>query len=171
MGTRCGDIDPAIIFYLSRTLGLSNDSIEALLNKQSGCKGICGENDMRSVHQMADDGDSNAQLALAMYAYRLTKYIGSYMAVLGRVDALVFTGGIGENDAWLRQHCLQSLTAFGITLDPTQNNNPTRPIAAIHADETKVKLLVITTNEELAIAQQTVGCLGLVQANYSSTFA
>jgi acetate kinase len=161
MGTRSGDIDPAIPFYLGRSVGLSSQEIETLFNKNSGCKGICGENDMRAIHNMADAGDAKAQLALAMYAYRIKKYIGAYCAVLGRVDALVFTGGIGENDAWLRQACCQDLSVFGIEIDASRNQDPARPVARISSDLAKIAVLVIATNEELEIAIQAQACLAL----------
>lgn len=159
MGTRCGDIDPALHFYLGRRLGLSLEAIEKLLNNDSGCRGICGENDMRGIHAMADAGDPAAKLSLAMYAYRIKKYIGAYFAVLGRVDAVVFTGGIGENDAWLRQQSCDGLSGLGIVLDPARNQAPILPCAAIHADASRVKLLVIHTQEELEIAIQAETCL------------
>lgn len=159
MGTRSGDIDPALHFYLHRTLNLSLEEIENLLNKNSGCKGVCGENDMRTIHQMADAGDVNARLALAMYAYRIKKYIGAYFAVLGRVDALVFTGGIGENDHWLRQQCCAGLSALGIAIDAEKNRAPARPCGAIHTDPSPTKVLVIKTHEELEIALQAQACL------------
>jgi len=159
MGTRSGDLDPAIHFYLIRAMGISSADLEALLNKNSGCKGVCGENDMRAIHQMADAGQDDARLALAMYAYRIKKYIGAYFAVLGRVDALVFTGGIGENDGWLRQTCCQGLDAMGIVVDADRNATPERPCGAIHATSSRVALLVINTNEELEIASQTQDCL------------
>jgi len=159
MGTRSGDIDPAIHFYLGRSLGLSNQEIENLLNKNSGLKGVCGENDMRAIHKMADAGDANARLALAMYAYRIKKYIGAYCAVLGRVDALVFTGGIGENDAWLRQACCEDLDWFGIEIDAGRNHEPVRPVARISTDSARLAVLVIATNEELEIAIQAQACL------------
>ncbi|MEI8570547.1 acetate kinase [Methylomonas sp. LW13] len=159
MGSRCGDIDPAIHFYLSRTLNLSNEAIETLLNKESGCKGVCGENDMRAIHRMAEAGDDHARLALAMYAYRIKKYIGAYFAVLGRVDALVFTGGIGENDAWLREHVCLEMQIFGIALDPERNQKPVKPCDNISPANAGVAILVIATNEELEIAIQAQQCL------------
>lgn len=159
MGTRSGDIDPALHFYLARTLNMSNQDIENLLNKNSGCKGVCGENDMRTIHAQADAGDANAQLALAMYVYRLKKYIGAYCAVLGSVDALVFTGGIGENDAWLREHCCRDLQVLGIQLDAERNRTAGKAEAAIHAEASRIALLVIATNEELEIARQAKSCL------------
>ncbi|MDT4331126.1 acetate/propionate family kinase [Methylomonas sp. MS20] len=158
MGSRCGDIDPAIAFYLARTLGMDLNAIDQLYNKASGCLGVCGENDMRAIHAKAEQGDDSARLALAMYAYRIKKYIGAYFAVLGRVDALVFTGGIGENDAWLRQTCCADLTGLGIAVDPKLNAAPVKP-TAIHPAGTPVAVLVIATNEELEIALQTADCL------------
>ena len=159
MGTRCGDIDPALHFYLGRSLNLSMEAIENLLNKNSGCKGICGENDMRAIHEMANAGNEEAKLALAMYAYRIKKYIGAYFAVLGRVDALVFTGGIGENDNRLRACCCAGLAALGIAIDEDKNQSPAHPCAAINTNSSAVKVLVINTHEELEIAIQSQACL------------
>lgn len=159
MGTRSGDVDPALHFYLARSLGMSNPDIENLLNKNSGCKGVCGENDMRTIHAMADAGDGNARLALTMYAYRLKKYIGAYCAVLGGIDALVFTGGIGENDAWLREECCRDMLALGIEVDATLNRSAAKPEAMIHSRQSRIALLVIATNEELEIALQAKSCL------------
>jgi len=157
MGTRCGDMDPAIIFYLSRKLALSNAEIENLLNKASGCKGVCGENDMRTIHNLAESGDKAAQLALEMYAYRIKKYIGGYFAALSRVDALVFTGGIGENDSWLREKCCANLTVLGIEIDAEKNQSPQRPCGNIGAGP--MPILVAATDEELAIAMQAQACV------------
>lgn len=159
MGSRCGDIDPAIHFYLARTLGLTGPEIETLLNKHSGCKGISGENDMRTIHALADAGDAAAKLALAMYAYRIKKYIGAYFAVLGRVDGLVFTGGIGENDAWMRQNSCQDLQVFGIEIDAERNRSPQKPGCRIEIPGGKTAVMVISTNEELEIALQASGCI------------
>lgn len=159
MGTRCGDIDPALPFYLSRVIDQSNQEIETLLNKQSGLKGICGENDMRAVHRLADAGDEDAQLALNMYAYRIKKYLGAYYAVLGHVDAIVFTGGIGENDACLRQQCCSNLTVLGIAIDDTKNNTLNGTCCDISTDGQAVAVLVIKTDEELEIALQSVDCV------------
>jgi acetate kinase len=159
MGTRCGDIDPAIHFYLGRTLNLSNDAIETLLNKNSGLKGVCGENDMRAIHKLAESGNAAASLALNMYAYRIKKYIGAYFAVLGRVDALVFTGGIGENDAWLREQCCANLSALGIAIDAGKNQSHPSPCADISISDSSTTVLVIATHEELEIAIQARECL------------
>ena len=154
MGTRCGDIDPAIIFYLSRAEGLSIDELDNMLNKKSGLKGICGNNDMREVGEMAKEGDKKAKLALEMFSYRIKKYIGSYSAVLGRVDCLIFTGGIGENDIKVRENSCSNLENMGISLDLKKNNQRAKEIIEISKKNSKVKILVIPTNEELEIALQ-----------------
>ena len=122
MGTRCGDLDPAIIFYLGRETGQPAGEIEALLNRESGLKGICGVNDMRDILQRAEGGDAAARLAIDMYTYRIRKYIGAYTAVLGRVDALVFTAGIGEHAADIRRRCCRGLAHMGIVLDEDENS-------------------------------------------------
>ena len=159
MGTRCGDMDPAIHFYLSRTTGLDNDGIESLLNKESGLRGICGANDMREVHRLADAGNMRARLALDMYCYRIKKYIGAYYAALGGLDAVVFTGGIGENDAWVREHSCAGLEALGIALDMPKNTSAGGAACDIGTQTSPVSLLVIPTNEELEIARQAVRCI------------
>jgi acetate kinase len=159
MGTRCGDLDPAIPFYLARSTGKPFDEIENILNKQSGLKGICGSNDMREVERLAGNGDPAAQLALDMFCYRIRKYIGSYYAVLGRLDAIIFTGGIGENSTTVRKKCCDNLEGLGIVFDDIKNGSSSRKARVISTDESKVKILVVPTNEELEIAQQTVECI------------
>jgi acetate kinase len=159
MGTRSGDIDPAIPFYLGREAGLNPAAVENLLNRESGLKGLCGSNDMREVHRLADAGDAPARLALEMVCHRLKKYIGAYCAVLGRVDGLIFTGGIGENDGWLRAHTCTGLETLGIRIDTQKNALPNDGDRAIHADGGRTAVLVIPTNEELEIARQAVDCL------------
>jgi len=154
MGTRCGDIDPAIHFYLCKNLGLDNETLEDLLNRQSGLLGLCGVNDMREIQRLAEEGDDRAELAIGITAHRLKKYIGAYYAELGRVDAIVFTGGIGENDADLRCRACEDLGALGIKLDDTANLAPAQGERRISTPESPVQVLVIPTNEELAIAQQ-----------------
>lgn len=156
MGTRCGDIDPAIHFYLTRETGMSSAELEQMLNKESGLKGICGQNDMREVRRMAAEGNKQARLALDVYCHRIKKYIGAYSAVLGRVDAVIFTGGIGENAEPIREWCCSGLDNMGIILDQDRNNAPIGAIAEIQQDASPVKILVIRTDEELEIAQQTV---------------
>ena len=155
MGTRCGDLDPAIHFYLGRAAGKSADELEAMLNKESGLKGICGANDMREIIGLADGGDARAQLAIDMYCYRIKKYIGAYSAALGRVDALVFTGGIGENAAMVRRQCCEDLQRLGIVIDDKKNEAISGKLPEIQGDKSSVKVLVIPTNEELEIAYQT----------------
>jgi acetate kinase len=156
MGTRSGDIDPAIIFYLGRQTGLAPDEIESLLNKNSGLKGICGLNDMRAIAQSAAEGDASARLAIEMYCYRIKKYIGAYHAVLGEVDALVFTGGIGENAADIRLRSCEGLSCFGIEVDAKRNQLKSKTSGAIQSDRSRVKILVVPTDEELEIAVQTI---------------
>ncbi len=151
MGTRCGDIDPALHFYLMREGQFTADQLEILLNKESGLKGICGSSDMRQVAEKAQQGDERAQLARVMFAYRVKKIIGSYYAVLGRVDAIVFTGGIGENDVELRLQICSELEGMGIKLASTQQTG-NNTIQALQATDSRVKVLVIPTNEELEIA-------------------
>ncbi len=154
MGTRCGDIDPAIIFYLARVEGKSIDELDNMLNKKSGLKGICGNNDMREVGEIAQKGDEKAKLALDMFSYRIKKYIGSYSAALGRVDCLIFTGGIGENDMDVRKNSCSDLNNLGISLDLEVNNQRVKDIVDISSKDSRVKVLVIPTNEELEIALQ-----------------
>lgn len=159
MGTRSGDLDPAIPFYLARSLGKGFDEIEKILNKESGLKGICGVNDMREVERLAGSGNLKARLAIDMFCYRIKKYIGSYYAVLGRVDAIIFTGGIGENAAGIRAQTCEGLEGLGIVIDGTRNKAASRAEREISAGGSRVKVLVIPTNEELEIAEQTAECL------------
>jgi acetate kinase len=159
MGTRCGDLDPAIIFYLERETGLASGEIETILNKESGLKGICGVNDMRTVGELARAGNQEARLAIAMYCYRIKKYIGAYQAVLGGLDGLIFTGGIGENAGFIRAGCCEGLAHLGLEMDPGKNRGAIGGYFAIESETSRVKILVIPTNEELEIAEQTVACL------------
>jgi acetate kinase len=159
MGTRSGDIDPAIIFYLERKTGLSNAALESALNTQSGLKGICGVNDMREIIERAEQGDAQARLAIDMYCYRIKKYIGAYFAVLGHVDGLVFTGGIGENAAPIRMAVCQGMSSLGIELDPGKNSIRSQKAFEVQSETSTVKVLVVPTNEELEIAEQTMGVI------------
>ena len=156
MGTRSGDLDPAILFYLARETGMDIDDLDRLLNKQSGLKGICGENDMRTITELAEQGDRQARLALTMFCYRLKKYIGAYIAALGGVDCIVFTGGIGENSAIVRQMSCQGLERLGISIDKGKNEERRKEIIEIQATDSLVKILVVPTDEELEIATQTM---------------
>ena len=159
MGTRCGDLDPAVPFYLRRATGMPEGDLEALLNKGSGLKGICGVNDMREVLRLAEREEPLARLALELYCYRIKKYLGAYFAVLGRVDAIVFTGGIGENAAPIRKRCCQGLEGLGIRLDDKKNEKACEEVMEIQRDGGLVKVLVIRTNEEREIAEQTIATL------------
>jgi len=160
MGTRSGDVDPAILPYLAGQAGMSLDELDTMLNRKSGLLGICGMNDMRDLHAACDKGDAKAKLALEMFCYSIRKYIGAYYAVLGRVDALVFTAGIGENDDLARAGICAGLEDMGITIDPALNavRGEAREISR---QDGKVRVLVIPTNEELAIAESTMKVLGL----------
>jgi acetate kinase len=159
MGTRCGDLDPAVPFFLGEATGKPPGELLSLLNEESGLKGICGANDMREVHRKAAGGDPSASLAIDMYSYRVKKYIGAYTAALDRVDALVFTGGIGENDADVRRRACEGLERLGIALDQGRNDSPSSAPREIQREGMPVKVLVIPTNEELEIALQTLACV------------
>jgi acetate kinase len=154
MGTRCGDIDPALHFYLLRETGMDPGELEGLLNSQSGLKGICGSNDMREILARGDQGDDRARLAADLFCYRIKKYIGAYVAILGRVVAVVFTGGIGENAPVIREKVLEGLEHLGLGVDPVKNRNTAGGISEIQPDGFPIKALVIKTNEELEIARQ-----------------
>jgi acetate kinase len=156
MGTRCGDLDPAVVFYLARASGESSEEIESILNRESGLKGICGENDMRSILDRRETGDEQAQLAIEMYTYRIKKYIGAYYAVLGQLDAIVFTAGIGENSPAIRALCCQGLAHMGIQVDPERNESGAGGTFEIQTAGSPVTVLVVPTDEELEIAQETV---------------
>lgn len=154
MGGRTGDIDPAVVFHLSRQAGMTIDELDNLFNRQSGMKGLTGENDMRAVEALAESGDENAILALAVYAHRIVKYIGAYAATMGGLDAITFTAGAGENDSQLRADVIGRLAGFGIKLDAEKNSVRSKEPRVISAEDSTVKVLVLPTNEELAIAQQ-----------------
>lgn len=155
MGTRSGDVDPAIHTFLSRNKGMDIEEIDAMLNKQSGLKGLCGMNDMRDIHNAIEKGDKHAKVALDVQCYRNRKYIGSYMAVLGCVDAIVFTAGIGENDEIVRRESLKGLECLGVKIDEKINNQRAKEPLRISTVDSKVAVWVIPTNEELAIARET----------------
>lgn len=156
MGTRSGDIDPGIVSYLSRTADMSVEDIEAMLNKRSGVLGLGGAIDFRVLHKQIESGDAAAQLAYDVYIHRLRKYIGAYMAVLGDTDVITFTAGVGENDAAVRRDAIAGLTALGIELDDRLNAGSDRTARRISADTSPRTVLVIPTDEELAIARACV---------------
>ncbi|MGO1509821.1 MAG: acetate/propionate family kinase [Actinomycetaceae bacterium] len=160
MGTRTGDIDPAVVFHLRRVGGLNVDEIDDLFNKRSGLKGLTGHNDMREVRRLAEGGDADARLALEVYTHRLRKYVGSYAAVLGGLDALTFTAGVGENDADVRAEVLRPLGFLGIEIDEEANAARTPGVRVISTSGSAVTVLVVPTNEELAIARLAVEVSG-----------
>ncbi len=154
MGTRGGDLDPGVLIHLQRTAGMGVDDIDALLNRRSGMVGMCGALDLRDVHRLADAGDRAAGLALEVYCYRIRKYVGAYLAVLGGADAITFTAGVGENDADVRARSLAGLQGLGIVVDDERNTAPQHGPRIISPDGAPVTIAVIPTNEELAIARQ-----------------
>ncbi len=156
MGTRSGDIDPAIIFYLANQKGYSVEEISDLLNKESGMKGLTGLTDMRDIEKAYREGDKDSKLALEMYAYRAKQYVGSYASAMNGVDALVFTAGIGENDTHIREMVCEDMDYLGITWDAQKDKNRNDGIHEINVDGAKVKVLIIPTNEELEIAKQSL---------------
>lgn len=154
MGTRSGDIDQSVVLYLAQKLNYSIDEIGNILQKKSGMLGLTGKSDLREIEQNAANGDKMAQLALEMNAYRIKKYIGAYTAVLNGLDAIVFTAGIGENSSLIRKMVCQNLSYLGIEIDENKNIVKSQKIREIQSEESKVKILVIPTNEELEIAEQ-----------------
>lgn len=154
MGTRTGDIDPGIAFQLARVGEMTIDDIDRLYNKQSGLKGLSGDNDFRSILERVAAGDAAATLAYKVYLHRLRHYIGAYMIELGRVDAIVFTAGVGENAAQVRADALADLGAYGIEIDPERNAERTDQVRRISTDAAAIAVLVVPTNEELEIARQ-----------------
>lgn len=153
MGTRTGDIDPGIVFHLYRVAGMSIDEIDDLFNRKSGVKGIAGVNDFRDLHTRIATGDKNAKLALDMYLRQLRRYIGAYMVELGHVDCITFTAGVGENDEIVRHAALRELEEFGIKIDQERNMASSSEPRVISTDDSTIKVLVVPTNEELAIAR------------------
>ncbi len=151
MGTRSGDVDPALVSHLQRTRGLSTDEIDAVLNSRSGLLALAGDNDMREVHRRIDAGDRAAELALDVYCYRIKKYVGAYLAALGGADAIAFTAGVGENDPVVRARSLSGLSALGIEIDEALNaaGGP-----VISTEDSRVAILVVPTDEELEMAVQ-----------------
>ncbi len=159
MGTRSGDIDHEIVFYLVEDLGYKLEDVKMIFQKESGMLGLTGYSDLRDIVANASDGDKECQLALEMNTYRVKKYIGSYIAAMNGVDAIVFTAGIGENSDVIRRMICKDMDFFGIELDEQKNNMRAKKLTEIQKDNAKVKLLVIPTNEELEIAQQSYDIL------------
>ncbi|MCL2535853.1 MAG: acetate kinase [Nocardiaceae bacterium] len=156
MGTRSGDLDPGVILHLNRNAGMKGDELDDLLNRRSGLKGLCGENDFRAVKQMIADGDAAAKLAYDVYVHRVRRYVGAYLVELGGVDVIVFTGGVGEHDVDLRRDALAGLGRLGIVVDDERNASSDTGERRISADDSAVEVLVVPTNEELAIARKAI---------------
>jgi acetate kinase len=159
MGTRSGDIDAGVVGYLCRVADMTVDEVESMLNQKSGMLGLAGERDFRRLHEMIESGDSSAQLAYNVFIHRLRKYVGAYLAVLGRTDVVSFTAGIGENVAAVRGDALSGLAALGIEIDDQRNSSSAKDARRISTDASPVAVLVVPTNEELAIARD---CLRVI---------
>ncbi|TKX31948.1 acetate kinase [Campylobacter estrildidarum] len=155
MGTRCGDMDPAIIPFISKARGLSIEEIDSLMNKKSGVYGICGYNDFRDIESRVEKGEDRARLAFDMFCYRLVKYIGAYLAVLPGTDGIIFTGGIGENSALVRQKVCERLSHLGIELDLNLNSQRISTERIVSTVNSKIKVCIIPTDEEFEIARVT----------------
>ena len=160
MGTRTGDIDPGLVAFLAREKGWDTEQIDTMLNKQSGMLGLTGKTDMREVQALIDAGDERAALGIDVYVHRLVSYIGSYTALLGGLDALVFTAGVGENADWIRKRVVARLEPFGVELDAAANAVRSKEPRAISTPASRVPVLVVPTNEELAMARQVVATIG-----------
>jgi len=154
MGTRSGDVDPGLHTFLHNELGMSVGDIDAMLNKQSGLKGMAGVNDFRELEQRRASGGEDAQLAFEVYVHRLKHYVGAYLAILGRLDVLTFTAGVGENNPVLRTAVTDGLDGLGIVVDPVLNNAPSRSARVVSPAGSRTQVAVIPTNEELAIARE-----------------
>ena len=159
MGTRSGDLDPAVLLHLLGPLGYTAEQATTLLNKQSGMLGLTGQGDMRDIGQARAGGDARARLAYDMYAYRIRQYIGAYAAVLNGLDAIVFTAGVGENDALVRSLVCQEMDFFGLALDEARNQERLPGLRVISQPDSRVKILVVPTNEEVEIARQCAALL------------
>ncbi len=159
MGTRCGDLDPAVCFYMQKARDMDAEDIEGVLNRRSGLKGLCGSNDMREVLARADAGDEEAGRAVDVYCYRIKKYVGAYIAALGGLDALVFTGGVGENSPAIRSRVCGGLQVFDIDLDAGRNALSIADVLDIGRENRAVRVLVVRTNEELQIARDTLAAI------------
>jgi acetate kinase len=156
MGTRSGDVDPAVVAHLRRVADLAAADVDRQLNRASGLTGLAGVNDVREIHRRAEAGEDDARLALEVYCYRIRKYVGAYYAVLGRVDGIVFTAGVGENNPDVRAHSLSGLERLGIELDPVRNASTDRSARVVSTNGADVTVLVVPTNEELEIARQSL---------------
>ena len=160
MGTRCGDIDPGLHAFLGRELGMDLAEVDTLLNKKSGMLGLTGKTDMRDIKALIEDGDQDAKLGLDVYVHRLVGYIGSYIAFLGGIDAIIFTAGVGENADHIRKMVVERLGFFGVTLDEQANAVRSKEPRRISTEDSRLAVLVVPTNEELAMVRETVKAIG-----------
>ncbi|MEY4323577.1 MAG: acetate kinase [Actinomycetota bacterium] len=160
MGTRTGDIDAGILFHLAREENFTISQLDSLVNKESGLLGLSGETDMREIRSRDLSGDKAAQLARAVYAYRIRKYIGAYMTLLPNLDAVVFTAGVGENDAELRDKVMSPLAHLGFSIDSAKNVAESKSARVISTENSRLKTLVVPTNEELEIALESANIVG-----------
>lgn len=164
MGTRAGDVDPGVLLQLRRSGALDADQLDDLLNKRSGLKGLTGTNDMREIERRANAGDRDCELAIAMYVHRIRKYIGAYAVAMGGVDVIAFTAGVGEHSALIRRRSLERLEFIGAALDPARNQSvklrADAPIATLGATTSRVQLLAVRADEELAMARAAATALG-----------
>ncbi|MGX5690526.1 acetate/propionate family kinase [Arcticibacter tournemirensis] len=161
MGTRCGNIDASVVFYLVSQLGYDIEQVDALFNKRSGMLGLTGYSDMRDILKAIEEGDENARLAYDMYAYRIKKYIGAYASALNGLDAIVFTAGVGENDKNLREVVCSNMDFLGIEIDKDKNRERSGELREVNTPGSRVKVMVIPTNEELEIAKE---CFELLES-------
>jgi acetate kinase len=159
MGTRSGDIDPAVVFHLSRAAGMEISEIDDELNRRGGMLGLSGHSDMRDVEHAASEGDASAVLALEVYTRRIRGYIGEYWAQMGTLDAIVFTAGVGENSSHVREMSIAGLEALGVKLDPARNDGRKREATLVSTDDSAVQVWVVPTNEEREIALQAVAAV------------
>lgn len=173
MGTRAGDIDPGVLLHLLQPGGMSVDQLDAMLNRDSGLQGMTGTNDMREIERRAAQSDADCRLALQIYAHRVRKYIGAYAAVMGGVDAIAFTGGVGENSAATRFSCVQRLEYLGAVIDEARNRDVRLsneiPCAEISQAGTRVRLLVVRADEERTMAREAARLLNLPAAASASS--
>ncbi|MCX2744244.1 acetate kinase [Mangrovivirga sp. M17] len=159
MGTRSGDLDPSVPIYMINNHNLSAGEVDKILNKESGLYGIGGDSDMRDLEQRMKKGDKSASLAINMYTYRIKQYIGNFTAIMNGLDTLVFTAGVGENSDFIRKEICRNLDYFGIELDKNLNSNRSEMVRKINSENSKINILIVPTNEELAIAQRTYDVL------------
>jgi acetate kinase len=160
MGSRSGDIDAGVLLHLAREANLSFDDLDDLLNRNSGMVGLAGARDLREVHRLAGEGDEHAILARDVYCHRIRRYVGAFLAVLGETHAIVFTGGVGENDAWVRSRSLAGMRGLGIEVDHVRNASQGPRARYISPDGAGTAVLVVPTDEELEIARQTLSTVG-----------